>query len=58
MDLNALGAVQVKIVVKLRGQHIAYRDYTRAQTNKSATSFTAPIYSMAKHYIQLLLIKK
>ncbi len=32
MDLNTLGAVQVKIVVKLRGQHIAYRDYTQAQT--------------------------
>ncbi len=32
MDPNTLGAVQVKIVVKLRGQHIAYRDYTRAQT--------------------------
>ena len=32
MDLNTLGAVQVKIVVKLRGQHIAYRDYTGAQT--------------------------
>ncbi len=32
MDLNTLGAVQVKIVVKLRGQHIKYRDYTRAQT--------------------------
>ena len=32
MDLNILGAVQVNIVVKLSGQHISYRDYTRAQT--------------------------
>ena len=32
MVLNTQGAVQVKIVVKLRGQHIACRKYTRAQT--------------------------
>ncbi len=27
-----MGAVQVKIMVKSRGQHIAYRVYTGAQT--------------------------
>ncbi len=35
MDLNTLGAVQIKLVVKLRGQHIAYMDYTQAQTKTS-----------------------
>ncbi len=34
MGLNTLDAVQVKIVVKSRGQHIVHRDYTRAQTNR------------------------
>ncbi len=31
MILNT--SLQVEIVVKMRGQHIAYRDYTGAQTN-------------------------
>ena len=35
MVWNISGVVQVKIVVKVRGQHIANRTYTGAQTNKA-----------------------
>ncbi len=57
MDLNTLGAVWVKIVVKLRGQHIAYRDYTRAQTIKPATVITTfnPIYHNFMNFMKTII---
>ncbi len=52
--LNPLGAVQVKIVVKLRGQNIAYRDYARAQTKMiTPESHNAVAYHTYKHHYSM-----